>query len=86
MWLTLWNRTPAHFAAFYGGEDMLRNMLASDRKILEVRDHIGASLAHYAAGGGHEGVLEFLHGQAPDLVRINQSFARFAEPPLVTAK
>jgi hypothetical protein len=45
-------------------------MLDLDPQLMHMRDNIGASLAHYAASGGHEGVLEFLDVKVPELVRF----------------
>lgn len=45
------------------------SMLDLDPQLMQMRDNIGASLAHYAASGGHEGVLEFLDTKVPEMVR-----------------
>jgi hypothetical protein len=53
-------------------------MLDLDPQLMHMRDNIGASLAHYAASGGHEGVLEFLDVKVPELVRFWSSSLIFS--------
>ena len=54
---------PAHDAAHRGDLTALRQLLNADSMFVYARDTLGATPLHYAALGGHQGVVDFLVGR-----------------------
>lgn len=52
-----------HDAAFRGDLGALRRMLNTDSLLVHARDSLGATPLHYAALGGHQGLVDFLIGR-----------------------
>ena len=54
---------PIHDAALRGDLTALRHMLNADSLLVHVRDSLGATPLHYAALGGHQGIVDVLSGR-----------------------
>jgi ankyrin repeat protein len=54
---------PIHDAAFRGDLTAVRELIARDSLIVHARDSLGATPLHYAALGGHHGLVELLAGR-----------------------
>jgi ankyrin repeat protein len=54
---------PIHDAAFRGDLTAVRQMIAADSLVVYLRDSLGASPLHYAALGGHQGIVDLLIGR-----------------------
>jgi len=55
--------SPIHDAAHRGDLTSLRTLLNADSLLVHARDSLGATPLHFAALGGHQGVVEFLLGR-----------------------
>jgi uncharacterized protein len=55
--------SPVHDAAHRGDLTTLRQILNRDSLLVHARDSLGATPLHYAALGGHQGVVDFLIGR-----------------------
>jgi ankyrin repeat protein len=63
VWCISIQAAPVHDAAFRGDLAAIRAMLAADSLVVHLRDSLGATPLHYAALGGHHGLVELLAGR-----------------------